>query len=260
MGNISEPELSSLEALLPLGLRSGQGSDLNLPTHPDTSDLSHIRKEPQETVHHFWARLLLVMSKVKDYREEDAISFFCKNCTDKGILNAINRCDIVHFADLAAIVQKYYAMESAWKTQTNFWDNPALTKPFVRTKRVNSCKSPDSITKKPKPDTRRGTVLEEWLSGPCKIHSTPDTTPTHSLRACWILRQVVKSGEDLLVNHKAEQHPTEDNNAVLTIFETFASNNRRKRAHRSFAEVCHVAINPWNDTAITYNASDEPQF
>ena len=48
---------------------------------------------------------------------------------------------------------------------------------------------------------------------------------------------------------------------VLIVFETFASNNRRKRALRSLAEVCHVAkINPWNDTAITYNASDEPQF
>ena len=51
------------------------------------------------------------------------------------------------------------------------------------------------------------------------------------------------------------------NNTILTIFEMFTSNNRRKRALRSLAEVCHVAsINPWNDTAITFNASDEPQF
>ena len=160
---------------------------------------------------------------------------------NKGILNAISRHDIVHFADLAAIVQKYYAMESAWKTQTDFWDNPALTKPFVRNKRANSRKLPDLIPKKPKPAPGRGTVLEEWLNGPCKIHSTPDTTPTHSLRACWILRQVAKSGEDLLVSHKAEQHPAEENNTVLTVFETFASNNRRKRAHRNFTEICHGA-------------------
>ena len=91
------------------------------------------------------------MNKVKDCREEDAISLFCNNCTDKGILNAIRRRDIVHFADLAAIVQKYCAMESAWKTQTNFWDTPALTKPFVRTKRANSRKLPDSITKNQSP-------------------------------------------------------------------------------------------------------------
>ena len=42
-GNILEPELPSSEAPLPLGLRSGQGLDLNLPTHPDTSNISHIR-------------------------------------------------------------------------------------------------------------------------------------------------------------------------------------------------------------------------
>ena len=86
-------------------------------THPDSSDLSHIKQQPQETVHHFWARFLLVMSKVKDCRKEDAISFFCKNCMDKGILNAISHRNISHFADLAAIVQKYCAMESTWKTQ-----------------------------------------------------------------------------------------------------------------------------------------------
>ena len=119
-GNIPEPELPSSKTPLPLGLRSGQGLDLNLPTHPHISDLSHIRQEPQETVHHYWARFLLVMSKVRDCREEDTISFFFKNCTDKGILNAISRRDIAHFADLAAIVRKYCAMESSWKPKQNF--------------------------------------------------------------------------------------------------------------------------------------------
>ena len=111
--NIPEPKLPRSETPLPWDLRLGQGLDLNPPTHPDTNDLSHIRQAPQETVHHHWARFLLVMNKVKDCREEDAISFFCNNCTDKGILNAISRRDIAHFADLAAIVQKYCAMESA---------------------------------------------------------------------------------------------------------------------------------------------------
>ena len=102
--------------------------------------------------------------------------------------------------------------------------------------------------------------MEGWLNGPCKIHSTADTIPTHSLRACWILRQVAKSGEDLLIPNATEHHPV-DNNTVLTVFETFASNNRRKRTLRSMAEICHVAaINPWSDTAITFNASDEPKF
>ena len=81
---------------------------------------------------------------------------------------------------------------------------------------------------------------------PCKIHTTPDTIPTHNLRACWILRQVAKSGEDNLINNTPEQHPPEDDNLrVLTVFETFASNNRRKRALRDLAEVCQIAaINP----------------
>ena len=51
------------------------------------------------------------------------------------------------------------------------------------------------------------------------------------------------------------------NNTVLIVFETFASNNRRKRTLRSLAKICHVAVlNPWSDTAITFNASDEPKF
>ena len=51
--------------------------------------------------------------KINDYREEDAVSLFCNNYKDKGILNAISRRDISRFADLASIVRKYCAMESA---------------------------------------------------------------------------------------------------------------------------------------------------
>ena len=75
-GNTPEPELPRLETPRPLGLRSGKGSDSKPPTHPSINNLSHIRTAPQEIVHHYWARFLLVMNKVKDCREEDAISFF----------------------------------------------------------------------------------------------------------------------------------------------------------------------------------------
>ena len=73
---------------------------------------------------------------------------------------------------------------------------------------------------------------------------------------------MAKSGEDILTKHTSEQLPPEhDDCRVLTVFETFASNNRLKRALRDLAEVCQVtAINPWNDTAITFNGSDEPKF
>ena len=120
--------------------------------------------------------------------------------------------------------------------------------------------TPGLKTKKPKPSTGHGTVLEGWLNGPCKIHSTEHATPTHSLRACWILRHVAKIGENLLIPEATESHPR-DTNTVLTVFETFASNNMRKRTIRSLAEVYQVATtNPWSDTAITFNASDEPKF
>ena len=75
------------------------------PAHPNISDLSRIRQEPDETVHHYWARFLLVMNRIKDCREESAISIFCNNCTDKGIINAISRREVTRFADLATIVQ-----------------------------------------------------------------------------------------------------------------------------------------------------------
>ena len=102
--------------------------------------------------------------------------------------------------------------------------------------------------------------MERWLDGPCRIHSTEDATPTHNLRACWILRQVAKIGEDLLILKAAESQP-KDTSTVLTVFETFTSNNVRKRTLRSLAEVYQVAtINPWSDTAITFKASDEPRF
>ena len=147
----------------------GQGPDSNPPTHPDISDLSHIRQEPQETIHHYWARFLLVMNKVKDYREEDAISFFCNNCTDKGILNAISCRNIAHFADLEAIVWKYCAMESAWKTETKFWDNPALAKHPIRIKREQPRKSPDSMAKGKSPLQGMETYWRDGLTDPAKF-------------------------------------------------------------------------------------------
>ena len=147
------------------------------------------------------------MNRIKDCREEDAITFFRNNCTDKGILNAISRRDITRFADLASIVRKYCAMESAWKTEIKFWDNPALNTTLVRNKKVHYRQAPWLNTKKQKSSIGHGTVLEGWLNGPCKIHSTEGATPTHSLRACWILRQVARSGEELLTPESAEHHP-----------------------------------------------------
>ena len=126
MNNIQESKLPNSETTRPLNLTSGRVSDLSPPAHPTIRDLSLIRQESGETVHHYWARFFLVMNRIKDYREEDAISFFCNNCTDIGILNAISRREITSFADLTSIVRKYCATESVRKTEDKFWDNPAL--------------------------------------------------------------------------------------------------------------------------------------
>jgi len=113
LDNIQESKFLSSEIPRPLSLRWGEASDLIPPTHPNISDLSKIRQEPDETIHLYWARFLLVKERLRDCRDEDAISIFCNNCTDKGILNTISRRDITCFADLASIVQKYCVMESA---------------------------------------------------------------------------------------------------------------------------------------------------
>ena len=117
------------------------------------------------------------------------------------------------------------------------------------------------MDKKVKPFTGHRAVLNDLLDKPCQIHATPNTEPTHRLRACWVRRHVAKSGEAILTNITPERHSSEDADLnVFTVFETFSSNNRRKRALRDLAEVNQVAaINPWNDMVITFTAEDKPR-
>ena len=82
LNNVQENKLPSSEISWPLSLRSGEVPDLNPPAHLNIRHLSQIRQEPEETVHHYWARFLLVRNRIRDCREEDAISIFCNNCTD----------------------------------------------------------------------------------------------------------------------------------------------------------------------------------
>ena len=53
LDSIQESKLLSSETPWPLGLGLGEVSDLIPPTHPYISDLSQIRKEPEETVHNY---------------------------------------------------------------------------------------------------------------------------------------------------------------------------------------------------------------
>ena len=79
-------------------------------------------------------------------------------------------------------------------------------------------------------------VLDELLDKPYQIHAMPSTDPTHSLRACGVLRQVAKSGEAILIAATPEKHSTEDDNlSIFTVFETFSSSNQHRRALHDFA-------------------------
>ena len=71
-------------------------------------------------VHHFWARFLLVKNKIKDCCDDEAVLDVYRNCTDEGILNALNHHRIQTFTELSHLVQKYCAMENVWKAQ-NAW-------------------------------------------------------------------------------------------------------------------------------------------
>ena len=192
-GSVTSQILQTPDAIM------GQGSDFSPPTHhkqyylshpgpPDVCELMYVRQQPEETVHHFWARFL-VKNKIKDCYDDDAVSIFCRNCMNEGILNALNRCCILHFADLAHIIQKYSAMESTWKAQTARWEPPAFKQPTGRTKRMHPYRAPDHhlMDKKIKPLTGHRTILDDLLDKPCQIHMAPNTEPTHSLRACWVL-------------------------------------------------------------------------
>ena len=107
----------------------GLGQEFNPPTHhnlysprnlgpPDIYDLMYVRQQPQETVHHFWARFLLVKNRIKDCPDDDdVVLVFHRNCTDEGVLNALDRRHIQSFTELSHVVHKYYAMESTWRAQ-----------------------------------------------------------------------------------------------------------------------------------------------
>ena len=97
--DIPEPDLLNSDDLQIPDPKLGQGSDLKPPTHPNISTLKSIQQQSQKTVDHFLAKFLLVKDKIKDCRDEEAISVFRDNCRDEGILNAINHRRILHFDD-----------------------------------------------------------------------------------------------------------------------------------------------------------------
>ena len=75
--------------------------------------LMYIKQQPGETVHHYWARFLLVKYKMTECCDQEIIATFWFNCREKGILNALASRNVQSFAELSDLVCKYCTMESA---------------------------------------------------------------------------------------------------------------------------------------------------
>ena len=137
-----------------------------------------------------------------------------------------------NFAELSDMVHKYCAMESTGRLQQMWRESIPGTRPSkAQAKWVQAIVSPEHnpVRRRNKPRT----VLDELLDKPCPIHSAPfDANPSHRLRTYWVVRQVAKSGENILglTPPNRRSAPTPHDNNVLTVYETFSSNNQRKRA------------------------------
>ena len=109
--DLPEPEPVTSEILQASNTILGGDSSFSPPAHhnqyspsnsgpPDIYDLMYVRQQPQETVHHFWARFLIIKNKIKDCYDDDAVLVFRHNCVDGGIQNALDRCRIQSFMEL----------------------------------------------------------------------------------------------------------------------------------------------------------------
>ena len=77
----------------------------------------YIKQLPNETVHHYWARFLLVKNRMAPGCDKEIIKAFQFNCKDEGLLNALARCRIQSFTELSDMVRKYCSMENTWRAQ-----------------------------------------------------------------------------------------------------------------------------------------------
>ena len=103
----------------------------------------YVRQQPRETVHHFWARFLLVKNKIKDCCDDDAVPVFHRNCTDEGIRNALDHRCIQSFTELSHVVWKYCAMESMWKAQKTQLEPAAFRQCTARAKGMHPHEASD---------------------------------------------------------------------------------------------------------------------
>ena len=157
-------------------------------------------------------------------------------------------------------------MECAWHAERLFSEPISIEYPRGdRHKRIppNRPAQLEPAKKRNRPLPGVSTVLDGLLDKPCPIHSVLlNTAPTHSLRTCWVVRQIAKSGEAILEApppNRRSTSPPEYNAEVLTIYETFPSRNGMKRALKELEQIYHLAAtSAWADIPITLGDTDRP--
>lgn len=115
--------------------------------------------------------------------------------------------------------------------------------------------------KKKKTSDHPRTTHDILLDKPFPIHAILiNPCPTHNLRDCWVVKQIAKGGPALLAGTPSHIERTSDKHEVMMIYETFVSNNQRKRALREINSIQLVPIQGvWIDTPITFDHHDQPR-
>jgi hypothetical protein len=153
------------------------------------------------------------------------------------------------------MVTKFCAMEDAWRAQKEQTDSIcAKESKRARLKRLHHSWPISNVPsgKKKKSATGSKTALDGLLDRHA-VHSVVlNDNPTHSLRACWVVKQVTKSGEAVLSGVRTNKHAAvtlDEDDEILIIYETYSSRNKRKRALRELGQFHHVAsTDAWTST------------
>lgn len=107
--------------------------------------------------------------------------------------------------------------------------------------------------------TNPGTTLDGLLYKPCPIYAILlNSCLSHNLRDWWVVRQVAKGGPALLVGTPSHVDQSSDEDEVMMIYDTFASNNQRKRALWEVNSIQQVKTQgAWVDTLIIFDHIDQ---
>ena len=176
-----------------------------------------------------------VKNKIPSYQDSDIITTFQHGCRDKGISNALARRCVQTLPELSDLVSRFCTIEDAWVAKKS---TDSICEHKLKRERPAPRCAPRAGTiptkrprKKKKTSALPRTTLNGLLDKPCPIHVVLlNSCQTHSLRNCWVVRQVANRGPALLTGTPCHAEESSDEGEVMMIYETFTSNNQRKRA------------------------------